>query len=125
MREPLIANHFPLAERDYDPVVDVGVPVSLATANRISFRPVPACDALVVRITKPEPGLPVVPIKGVGSLPHDLDLLLRHPLLPQPGGCEGILGVEVVPHPRHPAASELDHPVDGRFDLRSACPAAP
>src|SRR4029450_7478307 len=39
--------------------------------------------------------------------PHDLHVLLRHRLLPQPGGCEGLGLASAVPPPRHFALMPL------------------
>ena len=37
-------------------------------------------------VLRPEPG----PVEGFMGASHDLDVLLRHRLLPQPGGFEGL-----------------------------------
>ena len=36
------------------------------------------------------PGIQVAPIESIDQFPHDLDVLLRHRLLRQPGGFEGL-----------------------------------
>src|SRR5215211_6917830 len=42
-------------------------------------------------IEVPQPALHVVSVPGVVPAPHDLDVLLRHRLLPRPGGFDGLV----------------------------------
>jgi hypothetical protein len=52
---------------------------------------------------------------------EDLDVLLRHRLLPQPGGFESFSGVEVGQNPSRLAVLEIEQVGDGRLGLGSAC----
>src|SRR5437764_3902020 len=58
--------------------LDVEVPGSLGTPNRISFRPSAARDDFAVLIAGGEPGSSVAPIESVQRLAHPLDVLPRH-----------------------------------------------
>ena len=44
---------------------------------------------LEARKAKSEESIHVIAVQGLVHLPHDLDVLLRHRLLPQPGGFDG------------------------------------
>ncbi|MGH2961862.1 MAG: hypothetical protein ACRDL3_06690 [Solirubrobacterales bacterium] len=60
-------------------------------------------------------------VKRVKRAFESLDVLLRHRLLPHPGGFEGLFGIEEAPNPRPPAVPEIDQVTDRRPGLGSAC----
>ena len=55
-------------------------------------------------------GFHIVSIPRLVAAANDLDVLLRHRLLRQSGGFEGVLRPSEVPEPKHLALLELEHP---------------
>jgi hypothetical protein len=100
------------------------VPCILATA-RSSFRPVTDRYDFLVLVVEHEPGRPVAPLNGFERLTHDLDVLLRHRLLRQPGGFEGLLNGPIFAHLDSLSLAHLPHVRFGEGDLLVGPPNSP
>jgi hypothetical protein len=64
-----------------------------------------------------EKGVEVATIEGSMEAAEKLHVLLPHRLLPQPGGFEGVFGIEVGPHPNRFAVLGLDQEGEWRLGL--------
>jgi hypothetical protein len=65
------------------------------------------------------------PLDVLVGAPEQIDVLLRHPQLRQPGGFEGLVGVEIFPNADRFAAPEIDQAGDAGFGPSATLPAAP
>src|SRR5215211_6432513 len=105
--------------------VPIELPSSLASANRPSVRPVSDRGDLVILGQQGEPGSPIAPVEVVHMSTDDLHVLLRHRLLPQPHGFEGLVKRPEPPHARHLPRLDRPQPVMRLLDSDSAFSPAP